>query len=655
MGNEILGTVLSLKPKKLDLFVARQFSVLFAGAFVICQFVLMMQFLWRYVDDLIGKGLSLKVMAQFFWYMGLMLVPQAMPLAILLSSLITFGNLGESSELTAIKAAGVSLMKSCRSLIVACAVICCCSFVFQNYVGPEANLRLRQLLLSMRQKSPELEIPEGIFYDGIPRSNIFVQKKNMDTGKLYGLTIYRMTGGYEDQAIILADSGMLQTTADKKHLLMTLWNGEWFENMQSQETGGRASVPYRRETFYHKEILIDFDGDFSLTDATMLANDARSKGLPQLIDAIDSLHQRRDSTGRALYSEMNKRFYQSNVNRSAAQRSIPGKAGPTATGTAKTAASNDATDIDSIYSGLSDDDRKTVVTNVLSAVNSSKNELEFRAMIAKDYEALILSHRVQEIAKFTIALQCLLFFFIGAPLGAIIRKGGLGLPVIISVLVFIIYYILDNSSGRMVKIGELNLWVGTLLSTVALTPLAAYFTYKANNDSAALDFDAYKGAIDRFLMIRAHRHLAAKEVIIEDPHYEQDIASLAAINDKIERYARLNKLRRLPNPINVFFTYRPDNEIAEISNELECVIDDLHNSPDKRVIAALNRFPIVSVAAHKRPFERLWLNAATAVILPAGIFFYIRIVIFRLRLVRDLRAIRQTAAELTSLIAPRED
>ncbi|MCD8305947.1 MAG: LptF/LptG family permease [Prevotella sp.] len=643
---------MKLGPKKLDLFVARQFGLLFAGAFVICQFVLMMQFLWRYVDELIGKGLSLKVMGQFFWYMGLMLVPQAMPLAILLSSLITFGNLGESSELTAIKAAGVSLMRMFRSLIIICAVTCVCSFVFQNYVGPEANLRLRQLLISMKQKSPELEIPEGIFYDGIPRSNIFVQKKDMDTGKLYGLTIYRMTGSYEDQAIILADSGMLQTTADKKHLLMTLWNGEWFENMQSQEMGNKASVPYRRETFYNKEILIDFDDDFSLTDATMLANDARSKGLPQLIAAIDSLRQRQDSTGRALFAEAERQFNRPNTNAGSYPARGARQGFSNAPKAKKNEALRNADDIDSVYNGLSDDARKAVITNVLGVVNNSKAELDFRGMIAKDYDTLIRTHRMEEIAKFTVALQCLLFFFIGAPLGAIIRKGGLGLPVIISVLVFIIYYILDNSSTRMVKIGELNLWIGCLLATVVLTPLAVYFTYKANNDSAALDFDAYKNVINRFLMIRAHRHLAVKEVIIEDPHYTQDIARLATVSSDIEAYARANKLRHLPNPINVFFTYQTDDEIARISNELESIIDDLHNSPDNRVIAALNRFPIVSVAAHKRPFERLWLNVVTAIIIPAGIFFYIRIVVFRLRLARDLGTIRRTAAALSALIAP---
>ena len=214
--------------KKLDIFIVKQFGLLFFGTFFICQFVLMMQFLWRYVDELIGKGLSLEVMAQFFWYMGLMLMPQAFPLAILLSSLIAFGNLGESSELTAIKAAGISLMQSFRSLIVIVLIISGISFYFQDIIGPNANKSFYQLLLSMKQKSPELEIPEGVFYDGIPNSNIYVQKKDIKTGKLYGVMIYRQSGSYEDQAIILADSGMMQTTAEKKHLLLTLWNGEWF-------------------------------------------------------------------------------------------------------------------------------------------------------------------------------------------------------------------------------------------------------------------------------------------------------------------------------------------------------------------------------------------------------------------------------------------
>ena len=232
-----------MRIKKLDIFIAKQFGLLFVGTFFICQFVLMMQFLWRYIDELIGKGLSVEVMAQFFLYMGLMLVPQALPLAILLSSLITFGNLGESSELTAIKAAGISLMQAFRSLIIITVLVMVSSFYFQNNIGPSSNMKLAQLLISMKQKSPELEIPEGIFYDGIPNCNLYVQKKDLKTGKLYGIMIYRMTNSYEDAAIILADSGMLQSTAEKKHLVLSLYSGEWFENMQSSELPTAPQCP----------------------------------------------------------------------------------------------------------------------------------------------------------------------------------------------------------------------------------------------------------------------------------------------------------------------------------------------------------------------------------------------------------------------------
>ena len=295
--------------KKLDTFIARQFLQLFAGAFFICLFVLMMQFLWRYVNELIGKGLSLEVMAQFFWYMGLMLMPQAFPLAILLSSLIVFGNLGESSELTAIKAAGISLLQAFRSLIVLVILIAGISFYFQNVVGPAANKSFYQLLLSVKQKSPELEIPEGIFYDGIPNANIYVQKKDLKTGMLYGIMIYRRTNSYEDQAIILADSGMMQSTEEKKHLLLTLNSGEWFENMQSQELGGSANVPYRRETFTQKRIVLDFDGDFNLADESGVSADARSKKLTTILQDLDSIIIVNDSVGRQFEREARYRTF----------------------------------------------------------------------------------------------------------------------------------------------------------------------------------------------------------------------------------------------------------------------------------------------------------------------------------------------------------
>lgn len=624
--------------KKLDLFIAKQFGLLFAGAFFICQFVLMMQFLWRYVDVLIGKGLSMEVMAQFFWYMGLALVPQAFPLAILLASLITFGNLGESSELTAIKSAGISTMRTFRSLIVISVVVCFCSFYFQNYVGPSANMKMAQLMISMSQKNPELEIPEGIFYDGIPNSNLYVQKKDMDTGKLYGIMIYRMTGSYEDQAIILADSGMLQATADKKHLLLTLWSGEWFENMQSQELGASASIPYRRETFADKRIVLDYDGDFNMTDAAALSNNAKSKSLSQLTSGIDSLNMTYDSVGRSIYDDAQRMYYRiPKVNKRDSLAAVKLAQGKTY-------------HFDSIYNKLSKDQKLSAVNMALNAVQSEVTELNFRSMITSDGDRLLREHHIEMINKFMLALSCIIFFFIGAPLGAIIRKGGLGIPVIVSVLVFIVYHLLDNTGYRMARGDMWTVEFGKGLAPAVLIPLAGFVTYKANRDSMVFNIDQWKAVIMKALGWRTKRHVYGKEVIIEDPNYLEDRQLLLNMNDDIRRYAEEHRLKSLPNVVQTFFRYQPDHEVERISKELEKVIDDLTNTRDKVVLNELNNYPVLAVKAHTRPFEHKWLNIVSAIIIPLGLFFYLRMWRFRIRLLRDLRQIVQTNEKVTEQI-----
>lgn len=632
-------TVQMFRIKKLDIFISKQFGVLFIGTFFICQFVLMMQFLWRYIDELIGKGLSMEILAQFFWYMGLMLVPQAMPLAILLSSLITFGNLGESSELTAIKAAGISLIQSFRSLIVITIVISGISFYFQNNIGPTANMKIGQLLMSMKQKSPELEIPEGVFYDGIPNSNLYVQKKDIKTGMLYGVMIYRMTGSYEDQAIILADSAMLQATAEKKHLLLHLWSGEWFENMQTEAFGNSAAVPYRRETFTAKKIVLDFDGDFNMADATSLSNDARGKSLKKIFHDIDSLNIAYDSIGHVYYKdEKMGMYFTPKINKRDSLAAI--KAGM---------ANN--FNIDSTYSHLPASQKSQVVNDALSRTQAAVSDLDFKSMITKDGDKIIHDHEIEAINKFTVALSCLIFFFIGAPLGAIIRKGGLGIPVIISVLVFIVYYILDNSGYRMARGGMWSVWFGKGLATAVLMPIAVFVTYKANKDSVVFNLDLYKEIIRKILGLRIKRHVFAKEVVIEDPKYTNDAMRLGTISNDVGNYSKAQKLIGMPNPINVFFRYHPDHEIKRISEDLEDVINDLSNTRDNYILSELNNYPVVSVKAHTRPFERKWMNIASAVILPLGLFFYFRMFGFRMRLLRDLKTIKQTNDNITRRIS----
>lgn len=619
-----------LRVKKLDKFIARQFGLLFVGTFFICQFILMMQFLWKYVDELIGKGLSMEVLAQFFWYMSLMLVPQALPLAILLSSLITFGNLGESSELTAIKAAGISLMQAFRSLIVLVVFISFGSFYFQNVIGPNANMSFSRLLLSMKQKSPELEIPEGVFYDGIPGCNLYVQEKDLETGKLYGVMIYKMTDSYEDAAIILADSGMLQSTAEKKHLLLTLYSGEWFENMKSQQVVRGAGVPYRRETFVSKKILLDFDSDFDLADAGALSNNAKGKSVRQISLDIDSLNHVYDSVGRVFYKDARMRYYTSTgISKTDSLRAV------------KMAATRTYS-FDSIYGRMAADAKLEAVNTALGRVRTEMSDLDFKGMLTADGDKLIRQHKIEAINKFSVALQCLLFFFIGAPLGAIIRKGGLGVPVIISVLVFIVFFIFDNSGYRMARGGMWTIWFGKTIALAVLTPLAVFFTYKANNDSVVFNIDFYRNFFMKLLGLRIKRAVYRKDVIINDPDYAADAEKLAQINSEIDAYVHEHNLLLAPNVVKVFFKYTPDHVIEVINGQLEAVIEDLSNTKDKVILGCLNDYPFMAVKAHTRPFERKWLNVTAAIIVPVGLFLYLRMWRFRLRLLHDLKVVKDT-------------
>lgn len=604
--------------------------MLFIGTFVVSLFVLMMQFLWQYVDELIGKGLTLDVLGEFFWYMSLMMVPEALPLAVLLSSLITFGNLGESSELTAIKAAGISLIKSFRGVIAFTLFIALISFYFQNSIGPDAKKHFDQLLISMKQKSPELEIPEGIFYNGIPDTNLYVEKRDLKTGHLYNIMIYRMTDSYEDQAIILADSGMLQSTAEKKHLILNLWNGEWFENMRSQELSSSASVPYRRESFVHKKLIIDFNEDFNLTSMAGIADDARTKSIAKIHHDKDSLIHVYDSVGNVYYRDAQQSIYPIlKLKKKDMNKAIM-------------LASTKNYNLDSIYTKLRPEERSQIIERTLMNTQQTISDLDFKSMITSDGDKLIRMHDIAEINKYLLALTCLIFFFIGAPLGAIIRKGGLGVPIIISVLVFIIYYILNNTGYRMTRQGDWAIWFGRGLSPAILIPTAIFITYKANNDSAVFNIDLYRNFFIRILGLRMKRNISSKEVIISAPRYIDDADMLRKMNNEIEAYVERRNLKSPPNFIKTFFKYQPDHDIEQLSKKLETVIEDLRNTRNRIILSELNQYPILITKAHTRPFEYKYLNIASAIIIPVGLFLYCRMWGFRLRLYRDLKTIKQT-------------
>lgn len=612
--------------KKIDIFVFKAFSLLFVGTFFICLFIFMMQFMWRYVDELIGKGLTMDVLAQFFYYTGLTLVPMSLPMAVLLASLITFGNFGERLELLSMKAAGIPLIRILQPIFLFTCLLSIGSFYFQNVTAPKAQKNFYALFYSMKQKSPELEIPEGIFYSEIPGYNIFVEEKNKDNGMLYGVMIYSTTDGYEDAQIVLADSAKIETTADESHLLLTMYAGERFRNMQTQGGMKRTNVPYMRETFIKETDLIPFNNDFNMMDANVFSGNAQTKNLEEINAGIDSLTHRSDSTGRALFAYMEK-------------ASLKRRTFLTPEDSVKFATQK--YDIDAKYNQLSINERHNIMRNAMQKSMIASNEYEFRSLVSKDLDQATRGHWVEWHKKFTLSLACLLFFFIGAPLGAIIRKGGLGVPVVISVVIFIFYYIVNASGDKMAKSGEWVVWFGEWLSTMVLLPLGAFLTYKANKDSAVFNIEAYIQVIRRILGLRVSRNVTRKEVIIYDPDYAKVCQDISLLTKDWNNYEQKVRLRFPPHYIRLFFYKIDDQEVSILNERMEEIISTLCNSRDAMILASINKIPVLATHAHTRPFHNYKWNMVLGVIFPLGVFFYFRIWNYRIRLYKDIKQIQK--------------
>lgn len=622
--------------KRLDLYILKKFLPLFVGAFCICLFVFMMQFTWRYIDELIGKGLSLDILAQFFWYMAITLVPTALPLAVLLASLITFGNMGEQLELLSMRAAGVPLLRIMRPIMVLVVALTGISFYFQNKTSPEAQINLRTLLISMKQAQPAVEIPEGVFYNEIPNYNLYVKKKNAATGMLYDVIIYKTDQGFERQQIVLADSGRLEMSADKLHLKLDLWQGAQFGDPPMQNTMGQAQTtsPFNRETFGYKQFIIDFDSNFALMDQALLRNMPQAKSMREIEQSVDSMQRGLDSIGHRNYEEARERWYAMPALLPADSARLAKKTLPFDTLLART----DATA------------RHNAQQMAMRTIRSAQSELEWKSQNVKEEYNLVRRHQVEWHQKMTLSLACLLFFFIGAPLGAIIRKGGLGLPAVVSVFIFIFYYAINTAGMKQARDGSLDMIVGMWVSSAVLLPFGIFLTYKSNKDSVVFNAEVYVAVIFRLLGLRNSRHLARKEVVIDRPDNVLMLAEADRLRSACRDYANSHKLYMAPSYLRIFFRPRPDHQVAQINATLEAIVEQLSNSRNNRVIALLNRFPIIYVNAHTSPFERRWTSALAGLFFPLGCLLWLRIWRFRLRLWRDMKTIVATCDRLEATL-----
>ena len=624
--------------KKLDIYIIKGFLQLFAGTFFICLFIFVMQFLWKWMNDLIGKGLTIDLLAKFFWFSSLTLIPMSMPLAVLLASLISFGNLGERFELLSMKAAGIPLIRILMPLIIVATLICGGSFYFQDKISPYATRELSRLAWSMRQKSPELEIPEGIFYSEIPGYNLYVEHKDPETGMLYGVMIYTNANSYNDTQIVLADSGRMQSTSDKMHLKLTLWGGERFRNMDAQQGSMlRANVPYMRESFVQEVDIIPFDGNFNLMDADLFSHNAQAKDRDEIQHSIDSLSHLADSSRHAIYAGV-QQWHMRKVIPAGRRDSLSIVEEATKMPT-----------IDSIYMAMQDEQRLKAWRGALNHAETMLGEYQFRALETGDRNLNLRKHRIEWYKKYTMSLACLLFFFIGAPLGAIIRKGGLGVPVVVSVIIFIFYYIVNQAGENNAKVNAWTVESGTWLSTSVLTATGIFLTHKANSDSVVFNIEGYRNFFMRLLGLRASRKLNRKEVIINDPDYTTLPQRLGELSEFCIECRKTMHLRRIPNYIDIFFSEGQDKHAAMLSERVEALVDELHNSRDNVIIMYINEYPVINPSAHTRPFDSKRLNMIVGLFLPLGILFFLRIWRYRLRLRLDLRNIER----INTLIAER--
>jgi len=603
--------------------------LLFVAAFAICLFVLLMNVLWRYAEDIVGKGLDFAFLAKFFWEFALTLVPQALPLAVLMASLITFGNFGERLELLAMKTSGIPLLRIMRPVMIFSIFLAGVSFYFQNVTVPRAAQNLYSIIFSIDEKSPELEIPEGVFYSQIKGYNMYVKHKNFDTGFMYDVTIYDFSEGYDKMNVIVSDSANMETTADKQHIYLHLYSGEQFGQDNDVESKGK---PYRREGFREKHILLEFNSDMKEAPDGLVSSQAMSKNMNQIKHTIDSLSSNQDSIGRGNLSDY--RLTALNTFRMSKSDSA-----------AFEKLSSKIINADSVYVVSSRNKQVEIKNNMRSKIQNQTSELAIKSTNMYYGDRTIRKHWIEWMKKITNSLSILIFFFIGAPLGAIIRKGGLGVPVIVSVFTFILFYLTSVSGEKMYREGEWSI-VGCWFSVMVLSPLSVFFTVKANSDSTLFQWDVILEFFRYWFGTKVNRNIARKDVVIDDPDRQECLEALYEIKQRSIALGQSRLLCSVPNYGKLFFGSVDSSELTELGVELDKLIMEMGNSRDRVELDLLNGFPILQSHGVQPPFAKKWANMMVGIIFPLGLLFELRAWLFSRKLKRQMVKTAQAAENL---------
>jgi len=458
--------------KKLDKLIIKAFIGPFVATFFITLFVLVLQFFWLYIDDIVGKGLDMFTIGRFVLYVCATLVPLALPLAVLLSSIMTFGNLGETFELVAIKSAGIPLLRFMRPIFVVCLFICGIAFLFNNYIIPVATLKMQTMKYDIIVSKPAFDIREGVFYDKIDGYVIKIGKKGKDGSSIRDIIIYQQNLGLQD-VVIVAEKGKMIITPDKKFVEFDLENG-W--NYRERGPRMTTNTEFIQMGFKNYKKVFDLSSfKLNKTDDSAFKNNYQMLNMRQLNKAIDSSKKTADTYRKKFVSDF--RIFMPSLKYldsgwSGSKRAIPIKT-------------------DSIKYLLPDSARPYTLDRSISTVSSIKSSLEQYSLLYENERKNLLLNQIAWHEKITESIACLVLFLIGAPLGSIIRKGGIGLPLIFAVVFFVIYFLLNNFGKKFVKSDVLGPFEGMWLSTYVLLPIGFFLVYKALHDSQLFNKEFY--------------------------------------------------------------------------------------------------------------------------------------------------------------------
>lgn len=474
--------------KKLDKFVLKSFTGPLILTFFIVLIILILQFLWMYVDELAGKGLELKILAELLFNFSLSFVPTALPLAILLAALMTFGNMGEFSELTALKSSGIPLHRIMRPLIILIAFISVISFFFSNNVLPYANRKARTLLYDIRRKRPDINIQAGTFNNDIEGFSIKITSKDPETNRLDRLFIYDHRDNRGNTSVTYSDSGYMRITPDETALVMVLFNGYSYTDLDEKNvTASERKYPFRKDIFKEQTIVLPLSGfDLERSEIDLFKSNSAMLNISQLTYFIDSLNNRYRTRVNIQLNEFNNtKLY---TERYFAEKSHPESRAFSIRGPGVKKIVLNAREA---YDTLPIIDKRTVIGVAIQSLKDGSNYLMQKKESLQSEVRHIKRYEVDWHRKFTLSFACLVFFFIGAPLGAIIRKGGLGTPAVISILFFVVWYVISLSGEKLVEENLISTFAGMWAASYILLPAGLFLTYKASTDSVIMNVDTY--------------------------------------------------------------------------------------------------------------------------------------------------------------------